>query len=127
VPLALRRRRFLRRSAHASPAELAGAPIERYLSDDEFSVWVRCLLMYAYSMHYDQVAHLSAAMVVPMLRDFLQPDPWTRLPEGVSSYVDRCRRCARRRKACTPGGARLRRAAIAPPAPAAVAAVVRPE
>ncbi len=89
VPLALRRRRFLRAAAQASHDDLAASPVERFLSDDEFSTWVRCLLMYAYSVHYEEVGHLSAAVVVPMLREFLQPTRWTHLPAGVSSYLDR--------------------------------------
>jgi len=53
------------------------------------------MLMYAYSMHYDEVAHVSAEMAVPMLRLFLESPHWTHLPDGVSSYVDAVARSLR--------------------------------
>ena len=89
VPLVLRWRRFLWRTRHADEARLRGLPVERFLADDELSTWLRCLLMYAYSVHYDEVPHVAAAMAVPMLRAFLRPNLWTHVPEGMSSYVDR--------------------------------------
>jgi predicted NAD/FAD-binding protein len=95
IPAALRRRRFLRRASQLDERALAEMPIERLLSHDDFSKWVRALLMYAYSMHYEEVASLSAAMAVPMLQDFLSDSLWTHMPEGVSSYVEAVRRSLR--------------------------------
>jgi predicted NAD/FAD-binding protein len=46
-------------------------------------------LMYAYSTPYDEVARIAASMAVPMLRLFLRPNRWTRVPGGMSRYVDR--------------------------------------
>lgn len=89
VPLVLRWRRFLWRTRRADEARLRGLPVERFLADDELSTWLRCLLMYAYSVHYDEVPHVAAAMAVPMLRAFLRPNVWTHVPQGMSSYVDR--------------------------------------
>jgi predicted NAD/FAD-binding protein len=97
VPLALRRRRFLWNTRHASEARLRGLPVERFLADDDLSTWIRCLLMYAYSVHYDEVPHVAASMAVPMLRTFLQPNAWTHVPAGVSTYVDRVARGLRGR------------------------------
>lgn len=98
VPLALRWRRFLWNTRRASTEEaLAGLPIERFLRDDELSIWLRCLLMYAYSVHYEDVAHLSASIAVPMLRAFLRPNTWTHIPSGVSSYVEAAARSLRGR------------------------------
>lgn len=89
LPLALRRRRFLRRTARLAPADLEHASIEAFLSDDDFSLWVRSLLMYAYSMPYESVREISAAMAIPMLRDFLKPNHWTRVEGGMAAYVER--------------------------------------
>lgn len=89
VPLALRWRRFLWRTRGTDETRLRGLPIERFLADDELSTWLRCLLMYAYSTHYDDVPHVAASMAVPMLRAFLRPNAWTHVPEGMSTYVER--------------------------------------
>lgn len=86
VPLMLRFRRFQRQTATVDAR--SRGEVDRFLSDDDFSVWVRCLLMYAYSLHYDEVHQLSAALAVPMLRAFLEPNAWTHIPGGVSTYVD---------------------------------------
>ncbi|MFN7702356.1 MAG: FAD-dependent oxidoreductase [Deltaproteobacteria bacterium] len=88
-PVALRWRRFLWRTRHAEERRLRGLPVERFLADDELSTWLRCLLMYAYSVHYGDVPRVAASMAVPMLRTFLRPNAWTHVPAGMSSYVDR--------------------------------------
>jgi predicted NAD/FAD-binding protein len=105
VPLALRWRRFLWNTAREDEGRLRGLPIERFLADDELSTWLRCLLMYAYSVHYEDVPHVAASMAVPMLRAFLRPNAWTHIPGGVSSYVERVARSLRGRIAL---GARIR-------------------
>jgi predicted NAD/FAD-binding protein len=69
--------------------------MESFLSHDDFSTWLRCMLMYAYSMHYEQVAAISADLAVPMLREFLVSTHWTHMPHGVSSYVDAVARSLR--------------------------------
>lgn len=89
VPLAIRRRRFLRGTAAVARTELEHQAIEAYLGDDDFSCWVRALLMYAYSMPYEDVREISAGLAVPMLRDFLNPNRWTTIRGGMATYVDR--------------------------------------
>ena len=86
IPSLLRLRRFRRETAGTDA--LGAGTAERFLSDDDFSVWVRCLLMYAYSMHYDEVRSLSGALAIPMLRAFIHSNEWTHIPGGVSTYVD---------------------------------------
>jgi predicted NAD/FAD-binding protein len=86
IPSLLRLRRFRRETSEPGAVEVGS--VERFLSDDDFSVWVRCLLMYAYSMHYDEVHSLSGALAIPMLRAFLHSNDWTHIPGGVSTYVD---------------------------------------
>lgn len=93
VPLMLRLRRFRMEAAHAQ--EHDGGTVDRFLSSDDFSVWVRSLLMYAYSTHYDEVGQLSAAMAIPMLRSFLDSKEWTHIPGGVSTYIDAVARSLR--------------------------------
>ncbi len=110
VPLALRWRRFLWRTRRAGEPALRGLPIERFLADDELSTWLRCLLMYAYSVHYDAVPHVAASMAVPMLRAFLRPNVWTHVPAGMSSYVDRAAAALRGRVALSASLRGVRRA-----------------
>lgn len=93
TPLMLRLRRFRERTAVCD--ENSPWSMDHFLSEDDFSVWIRCLLMYAYSMHYDEVRGLSAALAVPMLRSFLESNAWTCIPGGVSSYVDAVARSLR--------------------------------
>ncbi len=92
VPAILRRRRFFRRVGRMDAGALARASMGEFFGEDDFSTWVRALLMYAYSMPYDEVASLSAAIAVPMLRDMLQDARWTRIPGGVYRYVQAARR-----------------------------------
>lgn len=91
LPLALRLRRFRAALAHADRG-----PIGAQLGDDDLSVWVRCLLMYAYSLHDAEVPDLAAAIAAPMLRDFLGGGRWTHIPGGVATYVDAVRATLRR-------------------------------
>ncbi|MFO0696933.1 MAG: FAD-dependent oxidoreductase [Polyangiales bacterium] len=109
VPLLLRRRRFLRTTRAVGGDELATSPIERFLSDDDFSTWVRSLLMYAYSTPYEEVRAISAAMAVPMLRAFLWPNDWTRIPGGVFRYVEALTRGLRGEVVLDAGVSGLRR------------------
>ncbi|MBC7172018.1 MAG: FAD-dependent oxidoreductase [Polyangiaceae bacterium] len=94
--LAVRRRRFLQAIGRAAPSVVCESAIERYLRDDDFSTWIRALLMYAYSMPYEEVRRLSAAIAIPMLRAFLAPVRWARIPGGTSAYVDRVAQSLRR-------------------------------
>lgn len=89
LPSMLRLRRFLREVAPLGDEDLAALPVGPLLGHGDFSVWIRSLLMYAYSMPYDDVSSLSAAVAVPMLRDFLKPNRWTRIIGGASTYVER--------------------------------------
>ena len=89
LPSMLRLRRFLREVDPLGEDDLATLPVGPLLGHGDFGVWVRSLLMYAYSVPYDEVSSLSAALAVPMLRQFLKPNRWTRIVGGVSRYVDR--------------------------------------
>ena len=89
LPLAPARRRFLRRAAAAMPAQLADSPLASYLDDGVFSLWLRLLMMYAYSIPAPAVGDMPAALTVPVLREFLRADRWSRVVGGVYVYVER--------------------------------------
>jgi len=88
LPSMLRLRRFLRHVEPLGDEDLAASPIGPLLGQGDFGLWVRSLLMYAYSMPYDEVSSVSAALAVPMLREFLKPNRWTRIVGGTSRYVE---------------------------------------
>ena len=89
LPAMFRLRRFLQEVEPLGDEDLAARSAGSLLGRGDFGVWVRSLLMYAYSMPYDEVSSLSAAVAVPMLRDFLKPNRWTRIVGGSSAYVER--------------------------------------
>jgi predicted NAD/FAD-binding protein len=89
LPLVFRRRRFLRRAASCPPSELYSWPVSRFLDDSDFSVWIKALLMYAYSTDFKEVDQLPAALAVPMLEDFVSPNRWSRVPGGSYAYIAR--------------------------------------
>ncbi|MCH7601031.1 MAG: FAD-dependent oxidoreductase [Myxococcales bacterium] len=87
--LAPARVRFMRRTSAATPEELRTQPLSHYLDDGDFSLWVRLLVMYAYSIPAASVGHAPAALAVPMLRDFLRAGRWSRIKGGVYKYIER--------------------------------------
>ncbi len=89
LPLARSRRRFLRRAAAATPARLAAEPLSSYLDGGAFSLWLRLLMMYAYSIPAPAVGEMPAALTVPVLREFLAAGWWSRVVGGVYVYVER--------------------------------------
>lgn len=100
IPLAVRARRFLRHARGVEPASLREAHLDDFIGDDDFGVWTRSLLMYAYSLPYDEVADVSATIAVPMLERFLGENAWTRIPGGVAAYVERVASLLRARIVC---------------------------
>jgi len=89
LPLVHSRNRFLRRTGATSTADLIAAPLSHYLDASIFSLWMRLLVMYAYSTPAPEVGKIPAALAVPMLRDFLGAGHWSRIEGGVYSYIER--------------------------------------
>jgi predicted NAD/FAD-binding protein len=89
APVGWSRRRFLRRAAAATPAELVASPLSRYLDDSVFSLWARLLIMYAYSLPIAAVGDAPAALAVPTLCDMIVAGRWSRVVGGVYTYVER--------------------------------------
>jgi predicted NAD/FAD-binding protein len=89
LPLARSRRRFLQRTGTASPEELAAESLSAYLDGSIFSLWLRLLVMYAYSIPAPAVGEVPAALAVPTLRDFLGACRWSRVEGGVYLYIER--------------------------------------
>ena len=88
-PLAQAERRFLRRAASADPAALLRQSVGDWLGEDRYSVWLRLLLLYAWSTPWDETLTLPAAMAVPMLANFIRAEEWHALEGGAWSYLER--------------------------------------
>jgi len=88
------RRHFLKRT-DVDIDELHQHPFGDFLGVGPYRRWLELLTMYAYSTPLEQVADMSAALVVPMLRSFVRAESWFRVEGGVYTYmqhlVDRLR------------------------------------
>jgi predicted NAD/FAD-binding protein len=60
-----------------------------WLGEDRYSVWLRLLLLYAWSTPWDETLALPAAMAVPMLANFIRAEEWHALEGGAWSYLAR--------------------------------------
>jgi predicted NAD/FAD-binding protein len=89
LPVALQKRRFERRTAGVSTADLYTHSIADYLEAGTYATWLRMLLMYAYSTPYPETAAIPAALAVPMLRAFTRSAEWTAIRGGTYDYLRR--------------------------------------
>lgn len=85
--LAAAKHRFERRTDGLSTAELYTHSIDDYLDGGTHSVWMRMLLMYAYSIAYPQTGAIPAALAVPVLRAFTNTVQWTAIEGGSYAYL----------------------------------------
>jgi len=82
----LARERFLRRTRLPLDS-LYERSVGDVLDDSDFARWLALLTMYAYSTPYPEVREMSAALVVPMLRDFVKAHNWIRVVGGTYRYI----------------------------------------
>ena len=78
--------RFRRRAALPREA-LYRQSVGDFLDTSLFSRWLALLTMYAYSTPYAEVRAMSAALAIPMLRDFVKAQNWIRVVGGTHRYV----------------------------------------
>ncbi len=89
LPLALEKHHFDHGTDGLSVEDLREDPVGDYLGEGIYSVWLRMLLMYAYSIPYPETSRIPAALAVPMLRDFTNSARWTAIQGGTYAYLDR--------------------------------------
>jgi predicted NAD/FAD-binding protein len=65
------------------------ASVNSFLGDDLLSSWLRMLLMYGYSIPYEQVDNFPARMAIATLRRGFIGTEWVRMEGGVYSYIDK--------------------------------------
>lgn len=81
--------RFLFTAFKATPAQLRNQPMSAYLNDEIHAVWLKMLLMYAYSMPYQKIADFPAEIAIPLLRHSCMFTQWDRVEGGVYSYIEK--------------------------------------
>ena len=59
---------FLFAAFKAKPEQLHNQPMSDYLNGEIYAVWLKMLLMYAYSMPYQKIADFPAEIAIPLLR-----------------------------------------------------------
>ncbi len=60
-----------------------------YLNQGIHSVWLKMLLMYAYSMPYQSIDNFPAEIGIPMLRQSDMFTKWDRIVGGVYTYIEK--------------------------------------
>ena len=81
--------RFLLAAFRATPEQLYNKPISAYLNGEIHAIWLKMLLMYAYSMPYQKIADFPAEIAIPLLRHSSMFTKWDRVVGGVYSYIEK--------------------------------------
>ncbi|MCO4746364.1 MAG: FAD-dependent oxidoreductase [Proteobacteria bacterium] len=68
---------------------LESLPLSECLTDADMDRWAALLTMYAYSIPYERVPDMPAALTVPMLRAFERAESWVSLKGGAWCYLHR--------------------------------------
>ena len=68
--------------------DLAGRTMGEVLAQDRFSLWMRLLTTYAWSVPFSEVGEVSAELGVEMLREFARDQTWTAVVGGSYAYVE---------------------------------------
>jgi predicted NAD/FAD-binding protein len=59
------------------------------LTDNDLDRWFALLMTYAYSIPYERVRNMPAALTIPVLRAFERPQGWVSLEGGAFDYLAR--------------------------------------
>jgi predicted NAD/FAD-binding protein len=80
---------FLLSAFKAKPEKLRNQPISVYLNGEIYAVWLKMLLMYAYSMPYQKIADFPAEIAIPLLRHSSMFTKWDSVQGGVYTYIEK--------------------------------------
>ncbi len=64
-------------------------PVSDYLSRGTHSIWLKMLLMYAYSIPYVKIKNFPAEIAMPLLRHSGMFTKWDRIVGGVYTYIEK--------------------------------------
>ena len=80
---------FLFKAFSATPAQLHDQLMSAYLNNERHAMWLKMLLMYAYSMPYQKIADFPAEIAIPLLRHSCMFTKWDSIAGGVYSYIEK--------------------------------------
>jgi predicted NAD/FAD-binding protein len=80
---------FLFAAFRATPEQLYDKPVSAYLKSEIHAIWLKMLLMYAYSMPYQKIADFPAEIAIPLLRHSSMFTKWDRVVGGVYTYIEK--------------------------------------
>ncbi len=81
--------KFLLRSWLVTQEQLYDQPMSHFLNQGLHALWLKMLLMYAYSMPYQSINNFPAEIGLPMLRQSDMFTKWDRITGGVYSYIEK--------------------------------------
>ena len=82
--------RRIQKQAAAPISSLRDKPTSDFLNDhDDWHVWQKMLLMYGYSIPYQQIGDFPAEIALPLLGQSKMGTVWTRIVGGVYTYMEK--------------------------------------
>lgn len=81
--------KFLLATRKIKQAELYDQPMSVYLNQGIHAMWLKMLLMYAYSMPYTSIDNFPAEIAIPLLRQSDMFTQWDRIVGGVYTYIEK--------------------------------------
>ena len=89
LPICLGYFKFLLNAWLQDPKSFHDQPMSKYLNHGLHALWLKMLLMYAYSMPYLSIADFPAEIGMPMLQQSDMFTQWDRIVGGVYSYIEK--------------------------------------
>lgn len=80
---------FMLRTARLKESDYKDRPSAAFFRNHTFYRWLKMLLMYAYSIPYEQVDQMPAELGIPVLRRCALFTEWTRVKHGVYTYIEK--------------------------------------
>lgn len=77
------------RARFANHKDFCDRPLSEYLQQScSRNTWLKLLIMYSYSMSFEQIDDFPAALAIPVLLDYIAVE-WFRIKGGVYSYIEK--------------------------------------
>jgi len=77
------------RAKFANHKDFCDRPLSEYLKRPcTRNTWLKLLVMYSYSMKFEQIDDFPAELAIPVLLDYISVD-WVRVKGGVYSYIEK--------------------------------------
>ncbi|GAG89327.1 unnamed protein product, partial [marine sediment metagenome] len=80
---------FMLRTSFLGPSSYKNKSVADFFRDHAYYRWMKMLLMYAYSIPYELVDDMPAALGIPVLRRCALFTRWTRVKGGVYTYIEK--------------------------------------